>query len=82
MVFNTLSACGVVIHFISILAVIENLKKVRNSMRKTLIFFVICLLIQSLSFTLPFSGEIYRWVDENGIVHFSDSFTNNSQSEK
>jgi len=29
--------------------------------------------MQSLSSTLSFPGEIYRWVDEKGIVHFSDS---------
>lgn len=33
--------------------------------------------MQSLSSTPSFPGELYRWVDENGVVHFSDFLTDN-----
>jgi len=46
-----------------------------------LIFFIICIFIPSLSSTLSFPGEIYRWVDEKGIVHFSDSPIDKSKLE-
>ncbi len=31
-----------------------------------------------LSFSIPFSfpGEIYRWTDEKGVVHFTDDISN------
>jgi len=49
--------------------------------RKILIFFIICIFMQSLSSTPSFPGEFYRWVDENGVAHFSD-FPTNNQVEK
>jgi hypothetical protein len=45
---------------------------------KFLRFFLIVLALVLVAGTS--SGEIYRWVDENGVVHFSDSPTE-SQSE-
>ena len=35
-----------------------------------------------LIFTLSASGEIYRWVDKNGNVHFSDTKPENRKSEQ
>lgn len=37
-------------------------------------FFLVCLLL-----ALPVSAEIYRWVDEEGVVHYSDTPRQNAE---
>ena len=39
--------------------------------RKLTAILCVTVLATALS-TLAFSGKIYRWVDEKGVVHFSD----------
>jgi len=51
-------------------------------MKKILIACTIGLCILFLNIGTSFSGEIYKWVDENGVVHFSDSLDKNPVSKE
>ena len=52
----------------------ETFSLLRTTLRIFLIPFIVGLILSNPSI----SGEIYRWVDENGTVHFSDSPTDHT----
>lgn len=49
-------------------------------MKGMLAGFLVCLFILCMGINSSFSGELYRWVDENGVVHFSDSLNDEATS--
>jgi len=49
---------------------------------RTLLFCTIIVICSILAFSLGGHSEIYKWVDENGVIHFSDTLPPNKNAKK